>query len=271
MALHSSVCAARGVVVCCGGICGDGGLCAARGVVVRCGVVLWCVRCAAIPIILVPDAYSSLITMHNARDFFESASFRFTAGGTAVAPSTPTGAGAGAAAAAAAGKKEEVVEIRRPSLRDPSKTVRYQIMDSTSRLNKIKGWKRVVAVFAHGAKWQFQGYPWDTPAQIFDNSQCHHCSCTAPHCTRLPARSVAAADLCPDRLLPLPLVPSRAVGAYHLHWDDEPLNPNIKEWKITKLKVSKTKRYQDRSTVLDFWHSLRDFIAAHPSKKYLNF
>jgi hypothetical protein len=34
--------------------------------------------------------------------------------------------------------------------------------------------KRVVAVFAHGAKWQFQGYPWPTPAQIFDNSKPAH-------------------------------------------------------------------------------------------------
>jgi hypothetical protein len=85
-----------------------------------------------------------------------------------------------------------------------------------------------------------------------------------------------------------------------VHFEDEPLNANIKEWKVNKLSVSalllarseacvgrrsrvcapvrayalldtaqisKTKRYQDRSVATDFWQILTDFIAAHPVKK----
>ena len=87
--------------------------------------------------------------------------------------------------------------------------------------------KRVVAVFAHGAKWQFQGYPWPTPAQIFDNSK----PATHPIASGLLFPSATCCDSNVHRVF---LV---VVCAYHLHFDDEPLNPNIKEWKIIKLKV----------------------------------
>ncbi len=71
--------------------------------------------------------------------------------------------------------------FERPSLRDPTKTVKYWIVDSVKKINDMKAWKRVIAVFAYGAKWQFQGYPWDTPAQIFDNSKSIHTSYLIPH------------------------------------------------------------------------------------------
>jgi len=163
----------------------------------------------AIPIIIVPAALSSLLTLHNATEFFEKGVFVPSRDKQAQNP-----------------KKPDVVKISRFQRGDKSKSCVYHIIDNIAMLRHREDWERVVAVFATGAKWQFEKYPWKTPAQIFDN-----------------------------------------ICAFHVHFDDEPLNENIKEWKINKLSISKNKRYQDRSVVMDFWQLVTDFIASHPVKK----
>ena len=44
---------------------------------------------------------------------------------------------------------------------------RFRILDSHKKLTP-NDWGRVVAVFAQGADWQFKGWKWKTPTEIFD-------------------------------------------------------------------------------------------------------
>lgn len=61
-----------------------------------------------------------------------------------------------------------------------------------------------------------------------------------------------------------------SVAAFHLHFDDEPLHPNIAAWRTHRLPISKSKRHGDRGVVLDFWHLLTESIAAKNQNKRLN-
>lgn len=168
---------------------------------------------AAVPIIIIPQATSSLVQMANVYELLHNGAF--------VEP---------------AEKKRKDREDKRDPLKEveiehaaklnPSKNAKYRVIDDVKLLKK-EDWARVVAVFATGAQWQFTGWPFrGGPAEIFDK-----------------------------------------ICAFHLHYDDEPLNANIKQWKVHRLAVSKTKRYQDRMVIMDFWRILTEFIAAHPEKK----
>jgi len=45
----------------------------------------------------------------------------------------------------------------------------YQIIESTSKLESKDDWKRVVAAFVTGQQWQFKGWIWNSPPEIFAN------------------------------------------------------------------------------------------------------
>lgn len=111
-----------------------------------------------IPIIIVPSARSSILTLFNAEDFLARGGFvpseakRKTHNEQKLA-------------------KPTVVEITRVSSKDKSRNVKYHLVDN---IKSIKQWERVVAVFATGANWQFNGYPWDTPAHVFSKVQGFH-------------------------------------------------------------------------------------------------
>ena len=51
----------------------------------------------------------------------------------------------------------------------PGKTHSYQIVDNPLRLDS-RDWDRVVAVIALGKSWQFKGWRWDQPVDLF--TQC---------------------------------------------------------------------------------------------------
>lgn len=53
-------------------------------------------------------------------------------------------------------------------------TVPYRIVDNPAKLSP-SDWDRVVAVWVMGPAWQFKGYPWDTPVEIFDKSNASDC------------------------------------------------------------------------------------------------
>lgn len=57
-------------------------------------------------------------------------------------------------------------------MRNRQTPVSYQIIDSAQKL-KPEDWKRVAAVFVQGNTWQFKGWKWATPLEIFSNGT--HC------------------------------------------------------------------------------------------------
>jgi hypothetical protein len=104
-----------------------------------------------VPIIIVPASPSSLLGMLNAPRFlgpeatFESAS---------------------EAKARGIRKDNSLFIEHRLSARDAS--IRVQITDNPLRLT-LEEWSRVAAVFVQGQAWQFKGWRWESPAELFYN------------------------------------------------------------------------------------------------------
>ena len=109
---------------------------------------------AKVPIIIVPAATTSLITLYNAKQFLGQGGFQ---------PSESL---------RSQGKPKQPIEIQRQSVRDPKTNVRFHIVDD---VKLVKNWDRVVAVFVTGQNWQFKGFKWKTPVEILANIQGFHC------------------------------------------------------------------------------------------------
>jgi len=98
-----------------------------------------------VPIIIVPSALTSLITLYNVKDFLLDGSY------SSSIEKKDSGT-----------KKESSVTFTRRTEGKPT----YQVIDNTSKL-KTKDWERVVAVFPVGANWQFKTWEWNDPVIIF--------------------------------------------------------------------------------------------------------
>ncbi|KAI8429759.1 hypothetical protein MSG28_000306 [Choristoneura fumiferana] len=119
------------------------------------------------PIIIIPAAATSLITMYNVKDMLQDHKF------VPVEQKKTEGAV----------RENEVLLQRRkgpwlPGDHVPTNaltiTVPYRVVDNPSRLSAAE-WDRVVAVFVQGPAWQFKGWPWDgNPVQIFANICAFH-------------------------------------------------------------------------------------------------
>ena len=107
---------------------------------------------SSVPIIIVPNASSALLTMINSKDFLGDGSF--------VAQTTKKQEGV---------LKPTSLTIERTLGLSPGKTHSYQIVDNPLRLDS-RDWDRVVAVIALGKSWQFKGWRWDQPVDLF--TQC---------------------------------------------------------------------------------------------------
>jgi len=46
----------------------------------------------------------------------------------------------------------------------------FELVENVKRLTHSEDWARVVAVFASGQEWQFKGWRWNTPVQVFSNT-----------------------------------------------------------------------------------------------------
>lgn len=104
------------------------------------------------PIIIVPKAPASLLTMYNIKQFLQHKAF---------VPSIDV--------KKASDKKPRQVKVERVSAHNPEKTVRFYVVDEARKLNK-QDWEQVVAIFATGASWQFADYPFKSPAEIFERT-----------------------------------------------------------------------------------------------------
>ncbi|KRZ72350.1 Parafibromin [Trichinella papuae] len=112
-------------------------------------------RVSRTPIIIIPSANSSLITVFNVRELLEN--FRF------VSSAEKRAAGA---------KREPEVLIQRS--KEGGVTVPYRVVDNPLRFLP-EDWDRVVAVFAQGPAWQFKGWPLGaSPTDIFSKVKAFH-------------------------------------------------------------------------------------------------
>lgn len=91
------------------------------------------------PIIIIPAAPKSLITMFNAKEILQDLKY--------VSTEDKRAGGA---------KRENDVLIQRR--KEGGLTVPYRVLDNPGRLNNAE-WDRVVAVFVMGQAWQFKGWP----------------------------------------------------------------------------------------------------------------
>jgi len=98
-------------------------------------------RVSRTPIIIIPAAPKSLVTMFNAKEILQDLKY--------VSTEEKRAGGA---------KRENDVLIQRR--KEGGLTVPYRVLDNPGRLTNAE-WDRVVAVFVMGQAWQFKGWPHD--------------------------------------------------------------------------------------------------------------
>lgn len=103
-----------------------------------------------VPIILVPSASQTLITIFNVKDFLED--------GVYVATDVKM--------KQMKGPKPDCVTVQKKFSRDRVVTA-YEVRDKPSTL-KAEDWDRVVAVFVLGKEWQFKDWPFKDHVEIFN-------------------------------------------------------------------------------------------------------
>lgn len=108
-----------------------------------------------VPIILVPSASQTLITIYNVKEFLEDGVY------------IPTDV----KAKQMKGPKPDCVTVQKKFSRDRVVTA-YEVRDKPSAL-KPEDWDRVVAVFVLGKEWQFKDWPFKDHVEIFNNSKCN--------------------------------------------------------------------------------------------------
>ncbi|OVA15516.1 RNA polymerase II accessory factor [Macleaya cordata] len=103
-----------------------------------------------VPIILVPSAFQTLITIYNVKEFLEDGVF------------IPTDV----KVKQMKGAKPDCVTVQKKFSRDRVVTA-YEVRDKPSTL-KAEDWDRVVAVFVLGKEWQFKDWPFKDHVEIFN-------------------------------------------------------------------------------------------------------
>nr|GMD83754.1 protein CDC73 homolog [Ipomoea batatas] len=106
-----------------------------------------------VPIILVPSAFSTLITIYNVKEFLEDGVY------------IPTDV----KLKQMNGQKPECVTVQKKFSRDRVVTA-YEVRDKPSAL-KTEDWDRVVAVFVLGKEWQFKDWPFKDHVEIFNKGK----------------------------------------------------------------------------------------------------
>ncbi|CAB3367439.1 Hypothetical predicted protein [Cloeon dipterum] len=112
-------------------------------------------RVSRTPIIIIPAANTSVITMYNAKDILQD--LRYVSTENKKAQGT---------------KRDNEVLLQRR--KETNLTVPYRVIDNPQKLSPAD-WDRVVAVFVMGPAWQFKGWPWDgNPVEIFSRVCAFH-------------------------------------------------------------------------------------------------
>ncbi|KAG0337522.1 accessory factor associated with RNA polymerase II [Podila horticola] len=102
-----------------------------------------------VPIIIIPAAVTSMITMYNIKQFLEEQTF--------VDSQEMRDKGVA---------KPSNIKIERRQKPNETQKTYYQVIDSTDHM-KAEDWDRVVCVFTTGAEWQFKKWKWQKPIEVF--------------------------------------------------------------------------------------------------------
>ncbi|KAK5641746.1 hypothetical protein RI129_010293 [Pyrocoelia pectoralis] len=103
-------------------------------------------RVSRTPIIIIPAATTSLISMYNVKEVLQDLRY--------VSTEQKKAEGA---------RRDNEVLLQRQR---NGVSVPYRVVDNPAKLSP-GDWDRVVAVFVMGPAWQFKGYPWENPVEIF--------------------------------------------------------------------------------------------------------
>mmetsp|Transcript_4431 Transcript_4431/g.5898 ORF Transcript_4431/g.5898 Transcript_4431/m.5898 type:complete len:422 (+) Transcript_4431:221-1486(+) len=106
------------------------------------------------PIIVVPAAATSVISLYNVKDYLEKGNYVPSSEARAKSPALVS---------------EVIIERKHPS----GGLMKYKVVNSVRGFTG-KHWERVVAVFVIGPAYQFKGWKWKEPAEIFNNCQGIH-------------------------------------------------------------------------------------------------
>ena len=175
------------------------------------------------PIIIVPNAMTSPITLINASLFFEKSTYQSRDSLVKQDPSARQPSG--------------MVPIsRRISPRLGGGLVSYEIIDNpTMKLSK-DDWDRVVAVIAQGASWQFKGWKMRGTTNTTTNG--------------------SSSDISPVDVF------SRCYGFY-IGFEGSPVPQEVMGWNVKKGMLSKDKRGMDSVVAASFWHGLDEWMSVH--------
>ncbi|PIO76663.1 RNA pol II accessory factor, Cdc73 family [Teladorsagia circumcincta] len=99
----------------------------------------------------------------------------------------------------------------------------YLIVDQPNKFTDAE-WDRVVAVFITGQLWQFKPF---------------------------------------KRWHSNPVEIFAKIPAFHVHYDDLNIDPNVAKWSVTRLPVSRTTRHMDKARFRVFWEVLDRWIPAN--------
>ena len=101
------------------------------------------------PIILIPSAASSVITLGNIKEFLENSKY--------ISPRNMP-----------LSLSNDLVTIQKKFDRI-NRPIRFLIANNTRMFTKPEYWDRLVAVFTTGHAWQFKNYQWDNPQELFQH------------------------------------------------------------------------------------------------------
>ena len=101
------------------------------------------------PIILIPSAASSIITISNVKPFLQECKYI----NPRELPSS---------------LKDDLVTIEK-KFDKIHRPIRFLVVNNTRMFTKPEYWDRVVAVFTTGHTWQFNSYQWNTPQELFQH------------------------------------------------------------------------------------------------------
>ncbi|KAF8938068.1 RNA pol II accessory factor, Cdc73 family-domain-containing protein [Dissophora ornata] len=102
-----------------------------------------------IPIIIIPAAITSMLTMYNIKQFLEDQVY--------VDSQEIRNKG---------GAKPNKLAVERRQKPNETHKTPYHVIDSTDHL-RPEDWDRVVCVFTTGAEWQFKKWKWQKPLELF--------------------------------------------------------------------------------------------------------